>query len=531
LQEILPGVTVQLPGDGPAVPQDHEVAIRLARAAYERSGGVVEGVTLATTLAWTGATASAESVLAELAARAGSIDDRIRLALGLAWVRFWGRYHVEDARAGLTEMAAVAETAGCDPSLLADIYQDLAGIALNTAHPAAALAYAERSAAAEGVELALGIAAAPAAAALVYLGRCGEALALVERAVPAAHERGQPMAVANLLVARAGALARRGDLDQARELLEWLRDVALSEGLLGATAIFGVILGEVLLRQGRPASAGRIFRDSSGLLAEHDLFGYRPWALAGLARARALSGEEESAAAALDEARRTQPVGRHFDMSHFLAEIELHRTAGRPGAALNAARAGAEWARASGMVSDEAQCLEAWVRVAPSVEVADRLAELTRMTDSNLVGALAEHARGMVASDPATLLGASARFAEMSAWWLASEAAVAAADILARRNEPKAAKAAARTAAGFADRCEGVRVPKVDVSSGPVRLTRREQEIATLAATGRSSLDIAASMYLSPRTVENHLYHVYVKLGVTDRASLAAALGRAPSPE
>jgi DNA-binding CsgD family transcriptional regulator len=56
-------------------------------------------------------------------------------------------------------------------------------------------------------------------------------------------------------------------------------------------------------------------------------------------------------------------------------------------------------------------------------------------------------------------------------------------------------------------------------------LTKREREIAVLAAAGKSSKQIAEGMYVSPRTVESHLYRVYVKLGVTDRAGLAAALG------
>jgi DNA-binding NarL/FixJ family response regulator len=211
-------------------------------------------------------------------------------------------------------------------------------------------------------------------------------------------------------------------------------------------------------------------------------------------------------------------------MSLYLAEIELHRLAGRADEAVQSARAGVAWARAAGMIGDEAQGLEAWLRVEPSGEIADRLAELTALTDSKLVGALAQHARAIVASDPESLLGASERFAEMSAWWLAAEAAAEAASILDRRHEARAAKAAARTAARFVDRCEGMRVPTADVSSGPVRLTKREREIATLAATGRSSKEIAERMYLSQRTVENHLHHVYVKLGVTDRAALAAAL-------
>jgi len=40
-----------------------------------------------------------------------------------------------------------------------------------------------------------------------------------------------------------------------------------------------------------------------------------------------------------------------------------------------------------------------------------------------------------------------------------------------------------------------------------------------------SSKDIAERLYLSVRTVDNHLQHAYAKLGVSSRAGLAQALG------
>jgi DNA-binding NarL/FixJ family response regulator len=48
--------------------------------------------------------------------------------------------------------------------------------------------------------------------------------------------------------------------------------------------------------------------------------------------------------------------------------------------------------------------------------------------------------------------------------------------------------------------------------------------VAILVVAGISTKDIAQRMYLSPRTIENHLHRAYIKLGVTDRATLAAAL-------
>ncbi|MFF2087621.1 AAA family ATPase [Nocardia sp. NPDC058176] len=58
----------------------------------------------------------------------------------------------------------------------------------------------------------------------------------------------------------------------------------------------------------------------------------------------------------------------------------------------------------------------------------------------------------------------------------------------------------------------------------PAALTRREREVADLAAQGHSNRDIAAHLYLSPRTVEDHLSRVLRKLGLTGRAGIARKL-------
>ncbi|MFE6267721.1 AAA family ATPase [Streptomyces goshikiensis] len=57
-------------------------------------------------------------------------------------------------------------------------------------------------------------------------------------------------------------------------------------------------------------------------------------------------------------------------------------------------------------------------------------------------------------------------------------------------------------------------------------LTPREHEIATLVAEGLTTPAIAARLYLSPRTVDTHLSHIFRKTGVTTRSALAALTAR-----
>jgi DNA-binding CsgD family transcriptional regulator len=61
--------------------------------------------------------------------------------------------------------------------------------------------------------------------------------------------------------------------------------------------------------------------------------------------------------------------------------------------------------------------------------------------------------------------------------------------------------------------------------SGADALTASERRVAELAAAGRSNKEIAQSLFITAKTVENHLGRVYGKLGIGSRKAIAQALG------
>jgi DNA-binding CsgD family transcriptional regulator len=109
-----------------------------------------------------------------------------------------------------------------------------------------------------------------------------------------------------------------------------------------------------------------------------------------------------------------------------------------------------------------------------------------------------------------------------------------------RRSEARAPLARAR---GTAHRCgalvlteraqdelraTGAR-PRRFALAGSEALTASERRVARLAASGLSNREIAQQLFVTVNTVESHLRHGYLKLGVHSRAELPAALSGEPA--
>ncbi|MBC3840607.1 helix-turn-helix transcriptional regulator [Streptacidiphilus sp. 4-A2] len=124
---------------------------------------------------------------------------------------------------------------------------------------------------------------------------------------------------------------------------------------------------------------------------------------------------------------------------------------------------------------------------------------------------------------------------ELAAW---EEAAVAAAGLgdkeLARKLGRRALERAAQAGADAVTarvvgrlRAAGVRfgsgVGRRRPTAGWESLTPTETQVAHLVAEGLSGPDIARRLHISPRTVQTHVSHALVKLGLGNRLELAAA--------
>jgi DNA-binding NarL/FixJ family response regulator len=68
--------------------------------------------------------------------------------------------------------------------------------------------------------------------------------------------------------------------------------------------------------------------------------------------------------------------------------------------------------------------------------------------------------------------------------------------------------------------------PRSQVAMAPNMLTAREIEVLEALANGASTGQVAQMLFISNKTVKNHLAHIYAKLGASSRTQAVAAAVR-----
>jgi DNA-binding CsgD family transcriptional regulator len=466
---------------------------------------------------------AAERVLAQGQRLPAAEPVALRLTVTRAKNAYWGLCQADTALAIIATGRSVVRSA----PLAEELTADEASVLMFSGHPARALAVLDGITGGDPrTRVVRAIAAAPA---LAVTGRTADAVKTAAVGYAEHVALGDELAIAHPamhLVNQVFGLAEAGRLAQAERLAREGAEIVAGQRVPIAQIFFAASLGRVATLQGRVATARRFFAEAAGLAEAHRFGGPRRLALAGLALAHAMLGDAEAAALVLAE-RDTCPDFGFRGPEQQLADAWAALAADQPVAAAEQFREAAARAAATGHRTAEAWLLHDLLRTT-GADTSARLGRLAAASDSLLVGARARHAAAAVARDAGELAEVSDDFETLGALLLAAEAAAGAADAFGRAGDRRAATAARRRSATLAAACEGAATPGLLRATPVIPLSGREREIVLLAARGLSSKEIAERLFLSVRTVNNHLQHAYTKLGVSSRAGLAQALGNRP---
>lgn len=508
---------------------DYPVAVQLARAAVDAGGGVPAGHLLGQVLCEMGQRTEAEEVLAATEALVDESiaeDDRALLAITRSDNLFWGLARYDDA----DRVLRVVEEGVADPGVSAQLVGQRASFELMLGHVAAAVdrvvPLLDTASGRAFVE-----ACVVAEPALTFDGQTERAVAVAERGFAAHLELGDQMMTAHPgihVVSQCLALNASGRVDDALPLAQFGYDAAAGVRRSAGQAWFAMILGTTALTAGRVATARRWFREGAAIFGELGHHGYR-WCLGGLGMACGMLGDTAGARAFLadiEAAPATQVL---------LSEPEVlrgrawsHLALGDLGAARGWLGQAVDVARSTRQRPLELASLHDVARLGDPASVAERMAELAAEVEGPLAPIRVRHVQAAARGDGPALDAVVDEYVALGIVLLAAEAASEAAAAHTRSGERRRAEAAAVRSKALAAACEGARTPALLLGRAPVPLTARERDVVGLAAQGLSSKVIAERLFLSVRTVDNHLQRAYTKLGVTGRDDLAAALDLQP---
>jgi DNA-binding CsgD family transcriptional regulator len=503
---------------------DYPLAERFARAAIESGGGVDARRALGDCLYAQGRFDEADGQLRMLADQARTDAERAHGAMSHAANLMWGLGREAEAEAVL----AAAQRSVADPDLCDEItsLRSRLVFAAGRLDDTIATSRAVLGRAQASSEAALLSAAAGLAPALALAGRTAESLAVVDDhlGLAYAHFADQPHALGMLLVSRSVAHWLAGELNAATGDAENLYDIGIAHRAEEAICAGARSRGWAALARGRPRTAMRWIREALAAVPAGDVNGLACWCLALLAEAAAVAGHPQ-ARQALSQAEAAQhPAIRVHDAQLAGARAWLAAVEGNPSEAVEiVVRVGRE-AAALGAHGTELHMLHAAVRFGYPEVVRERLDQLAQMVDGSWAPTFAAHSAALAERDATRLTQVACAYERMGAVLLAAEAEAGAAAAFRERSLASQGRAAAARALALAASCEGASTSALLDMEAPVALTRREREVARLAAQGLSSPEIARRLVVSVRTVEGHLYRLFAKLGVSRREDLATAV-------
>ncbi len=360
---------------------------------------------------------------------------------------------------------------------------------------------------------------------LIMAGQIDRSLELSDELLPIAWGvRDQlPRAPFWVVTNRVTALLFAGRFDEALELFDLA--VAAVPHLDDRTrATIDIYRGRVALAQGQPATARRLLADALTTTGEGDLGAVVPWAAALHAEACALLGDTASLDVPNVGPRAIEGGYAGYDVDILRARAWVGAIAGRTSEAIDQLLGSAELARSRGQAIFELLALEDAIRLG-SRDAAVRCHTLALTIDGSWANAIGLHAAAVPADDPAGYEAAASAFEAMGSHLVAAELLAVASTHHATSGLRARATETNRRSHLLSDRCEGARTPLLRWTTDPVPLSRREREVATLAAQRLTNAQISETLHISVRTVESHLYSAYTKLGVTQREDLAGLLG------
>lgn len=498
---------------------------RLARASLEAEESFAASLALGRSLHHQGRWQEADDVLAALAGGVGDEEERALAAIERIQSLYWGLGRSDEALAML-EAAEVALTDDTWRMLVRAARANLLGMSGRVGE-AAAMA---DELFAPGVDDLVRVRAVGAIGApLVMSGRIDAAVRASDDVIGAAFAlvRQLPQAPVWVGMVRVWAHLIGGMIDEVETFLHGVRQLPLGRSDFGSASL-QFALGRASLMRGLPVTAGRHLEEAAAGFRRTAFLGTSmiPWCESLIAEAAALRGDVHLAHAALEAALDTVhsavPV---FETDARRARIWVTVGRGETTAATSDLLALGGELRTLDMYAVEMFALHDALRLGAVAETADRLAELGTIVEGRWAQAFAAHAVALREGDGHQLERVGDRFSEIGASLHGAETLAQASQAFEQVGLRSRAAGAARRSRQLAATCEGARTPILTAAAQPPGMTRREREVAELAARGLSNQEIADRLVVSVRTVEGHLHQAFAKLGISQRGDLATALG------